>query len=112
MSDLPSTQATILAAAAVVASVGIIWRGVFRPLARAGGWIRDIAHDWAATVDLVRELVPLVAQLVVTTERRLTRLEAVFGVRMDPDVDQASTLLAHQLATRLRDATRHDERPR
>jgi hypothetical protein len=99
-----TADALLLYAASLLVAAAAVWRLVFRPLGRFAGVVRDVVEQWRQTQESVRELAQVVARYVVESDRRLTRLEALWDlqtvVRGHQD-DETASLLGKQLSTAL-----------
>lgn len=100
----------------VGAALAVLYRWVIRPLLETGRWVRERVEEWSETVEAVRELIPLVASVVVESDRRLTRLEALAGIPLEPlQPGRTPPEVAAQLRSVLRDPTartRRDDYPK
>lgn len=94
----------VLYAAGLLVALGVLWRGLFRPLHRFTGTVRDIIEQWRQTQESVHELVHQVAGFTVESDRRLTRLEALRDldtITRERQAEDTETLLGRELVRAL-----------
>ena len=93
MHAIAQTPAWLILAAGVVAALGVIWRGVVRPMRQLLKWIEKRTDEWTQTVATVHDLVQLVAELLVDAEHERVQPKAR-RMRSVPDaaIDQEGPL--------------------